>query len=291
MPVELIGVLSTQDRSAVGGDRPRAQPDAVRRLAHAHEDAGFDRVLVPTGPSVPDSHQVAAYAALQTERLGLLIAHQPGLTQPTVAARALATLDRFSDGRVAVLALVGASEHERRRDGDFLPEQDALARDREYLQLLKQAWAAREPVDVDGRFYRVQHYVNHISPLRHHIPLYIGGSGADVAQLAEQEADVHLLPAPPRHAGAGSADTHPAVEHGHGATGVTEGHRHTATGVTVTVTPDTNVQTLLDHVDAGASALVLDGYELDQRIRDLITWVREHAGAGAGERVTDGAGA
>jgi alkanesulfonate monooxygenase SsuD/methylene tetrahydromethanopterin reductase-like flavin-dependent oxidoreductase (luciferase family) len=46
MPVEFIGMISTQDQSET---RPSSGPvidkDYVRRFARAHEDAGFDRVL------------------------------------------------------------------------------------------------------------------------------------------------------------------------------------------------------------------------------------------------------
>jgi alkanesulfonate monooxygenase SsuD/methylene tetrahydromethanopterin reductase-like flavin-dependent oxidoreductase (luciferase family) len=113
MPVEFIGMISTQDQSET---RPSSGPvidkDYVRRFARAHEDAGFDRVLIGYNSSQPDGTQVAAYAAAHTERLGFLVAHRPGFMAPTLAARTFATLDQFTGGR----ALGGAARGNRRAD-------------------------------------------------------------------------------------------------------------------------------------------------------------------------------
>ena len=99
MTVEFVGMIGTQDASETrrahrAADRPRLR----RRFARAHEDAGFDRVLIGYGSATPDGTQVAAYAAAHTERLGLLIAHRPGFVAPTLAARTFATLDQFTGG-------------------------------------------------------------------------------------------------------------------------------------------------------------------------------------------------
>ena len=83
MPVEFIGMIHTNDGSE---SRPQTtpvlDPDFTRRHARAHEDAGFDRVLIGYGSSWPEGTQVAAHVAAHTERLGLLIAHRPGFVFP-----------------------------------------------------------------------------------------------------------------------------------------------------------------------------------------------------------------
>src|ERR1700755_1846046 len=110
MPVELIGLISTKDQSEThdsGG--PLIDRDYVRRFAQAHEDSGFDRVLVGYASGAPDNLQVTAYAAAHTERLGYLVAHRPGVVFPTVAARQFATLDQFSGGGSAHGTLTHAS--------------------------------------------------------------------------------------------------------------------------------------------------------------------------------------
>jgi len=186
-----------------------------------------------------------------------------------VAARALATLDQFSGGRLAVFVPVCAPENERRRDGDFLPQQDVPARDREYLQLLRRTWTAREPIDAEGRFYRFEHYVNNVPPVHGRIPVYVGGEGVDVAQLARQEADVLILPASAGPAGTALADPAPAA-----------GAGRAAFGVTVELSPGAGADVLVDHLRAGATTLILHGYEFDGRLRALLAEVRAQAGAG-----------
>ena len=61
-------------------------PDYTAAFARAHEDGGFDRVVIGYGSGWAEGSQVAAYAAAHTERLGLLVAHRPA----AVLARVLA---------------------------------------------------------------------------------------------------------------------------------------------------------------------------------------------------------
>src|SRR5215472_12965904 len=141
MPVEFIGMISTAHESEIrnsGG--PPVDLAYTRRFARAHEDAGFDRVLIGYSSSQPDGAQVAAYAAAHTERLGFLVAHLPGFVAPTLAARTFATLDQFTGGRIAVHIITGGNDAEQRHDGDFLAKDERYARTDEYLDIVKQAW-------------------------------------------------------------------------------------------------------------------------------------------------------
>src|SRR3712207_2292320 len=111
MSVELIGMISHRHASEI---HPPSGPvfdrDYIRDFARAHEDGGFDRILIGYYSPAPDGFLVAAHAAAQTERLGLLLAHRPGFVAPTVAARKLATLDHLSGGRLALHCITGGSE-------------------------------------------------------------------------------------------------------------------------------------------------------------------------------------
>ena len=164
----------------------------VRRFARAHEDSGFDRVLIGTASVAPEGSQLAAYAAAHTERLSFLVSHRPGFRAPTVAARELATLDHFSGGRAALHIITGGSDAEQRRDGDFLEKDERYARTDEYLQVLRQAWTAEEPFDFEGRYYRVQGYASPVRPLGH-LPLYFGGSSEAAYAVGAKHADVYAL--------------------------------------------------------------------------------------------------
>src|ERR1700712_1177088 len=117
MPIEFIGLISTSHASEIhGGDGPLIDREDVRRFAQAHEESDFDRVLIGYSSSSPDNTQVAAYAAAHTDRLGFLVAHRPGFVFPTVAARTFATLDQFTQGRIAFHTISGGDDTEQPRD-------------------------------------------------------------------------------------------------------------------------------------------------------------------------------
>jgi alkanesulfonate monooxygenase len=193
LTVEFVGMIGTRDvsetRAAAG---PPVDPAYVCRFARAHEEAGFDRVLIGYGSSSPDGTQVAAYAAAHTCTLGLLVAHRPGFVFPTTAARTFATLDQLSGGRVAVHAITGGSDAEQRRDGDHLTKDDRYARTEEYPGILRRAWSSPEPFSHDGRFYRFEDFSLAAQPA-HRIPLYFGGSSAAAYRVGGAVADVFAL--------------------------------------------------------------------------------------------------
>jgi alkanesulfonate monooxygenase len=191
--VEFIGMIGTRHVSEI---RPAGGPvidkDFLRRFALAHEEAGFDRVLIGYGSADPESTQVAAFAAAHTERLGLLIAHRPGFVFPTLAARTFATLDRFSGGRVAVHIISGGNDAEQRSEGDFLDKDERYARTDEYLTVLQRAWRSSEPFDHEGRYYRLRGFAADVRPAGD-IPVYFGGSSPAAHRVGGRHADVHAL--------------------------------------------------------------------------------------------------
>src|SRR5262249_23918999 len=143
---------------------PVIDRDYTRRFARAHEDAGFDRVLIGYASSQPDGAQVAAYAAAHTERIGLPGAHRPRSLPPTRAPRPFATLDQFTGGRIAVHVITGGNDAEQRRDGDYLTKDERYARTDEYLDIIKQAWTAEVPFSYHGEHYRLDDFYSEVRP-------------------------------------------------------------------------------------------------------------------------------
>ena len=197
MTVEFIGAIAHRPGSESSGfasGGPAIDRDFVRRFVRAHEEAGFDRVLVAVMTSMPESTQVAAYAAAHSERLGFLVAHRPGFVFPTLAARTYATLDYFAEGRIALHTITGGVDHEQRRDGDYLSKDERYERTDEYLEILRKAWTATEPFDYDGRFYRLEDYLSEVRPFHSSgIPLYFGGSSEAAYRVGGKHADVYAL--------------------------------------------------------------------------------------------------
>ena len=116
--VEFIGFVGTQYESEVyPAQGPVIDRDYIRAVAQAQEYGGFDRFLVAFHSTSPESQHIAAYAASVTERINLMIAHRPGFTAPTVAARQLATLDHLTGGRAGVHIITGGNDQELKQRG------------------------------------------------------------------------------------------------------------------------------------------------------------------------------
>ena len=194
MTVEFVGMIRTADTSEIRPARgPAVDVDYTRRFAQAHEEAGFDRVLIGYHSWDADGFAVAGHAAAHTERLGFLLAHRPGFVAPTLAARKLATLDQFTGGRLAVHIISGASETEQRKDGDYADKQERYRRTDEYLDVVKRIWSADEPVDHDGEFYRFAGARSDVRPVAGSLPVYFGGSSQDAYRVGGKHADVYAL--------------------------------------------------------------------------------------------------
>ncbi|MET0274430.1 MAG: LLM class flavin-dependent oxidoreductase [Phenylobacterium sp.] len=193
--LEILGLISTQHASETHAARS-AWIDKAYLAAHAkaHEYAGFDRVLIGYNAASPDGFQVAAYAAAQTTKLKFLLAHRPGFTAPTLAARQLATLDQLSDGRLAVHIITGGSDEEQRRDGDFLSKAERYARTDDYITVLRKAWTSDKPFDHEGPYYRVEGAPAAVKTLQQpHLPIFFGGASDEAVEVAGRQADVYAL--------------------------------------------------------------------------------------------------
>ncbi|HCE8236879.1 TPA: LLM class flavin-dependent oxidoreductase, partial [Pseudomonas aeruginosa] len=112
--------------------------------------------------------------------------------QPTVAARALATLDGLSNGRAGVHLVIGSSDADVRRDGDFADKDERYRRAVEYLEVFTRALESRDPFDYHGEFYRLEDAGSGFLPIqRPRPPLSVGGSSAQAQRLAVRFADVY----------------------------------------------------------------------------------------------------
>jgi alkanesulfonate monooxygenase len=193
MTVKFIGYIGFNNESEIHGLRTLRPLDKeyVEAAAIAQEKGGFDRVLVPFGSNSPESQIVAAHAAAITTRLGFLIAHRPGFTQPTLAARQLATLDQLSGGRIAVHIITGGADAEMAKDGDVSNKVERYARTDEYLKILRQEWTAEKPFDHDGDFYRIRQGYAAVKPTN--LPVFFGGSSPEAIDVAGRHADVYAL--------------------------------------------------------------------------------------------------
>jgi len=195
MAVEFIGMIGTQPASEIHPPRgPLIDIDYVRRFAHAHEMAGFDRILIGYFSNGADGFIVTSYAAFVTQKLRFMLAHRPGFVAPTLAARKLATLDQFSGGRLAVHIISGGDDADQAKDGDFQSHDERYARTDEYVDILRRIWTADKPVDHEGKYYRFRRASSDVKPFQKpYPPIYFGGASEAAIAIAGKHADVYAL--------------------------------------------------------------------------------------------------
>ncbi|MFC9076931.1 LLM class flavin-dependent oxidoreductase [Streptomyces sp. NPDC057062] len=195
MPVEFLGIAATNNGSET---TPRSGPafdkEYTFRLARAHEDHGWDRVLFAYGSGSPDPAPAAAYIASRTDRLQILLAHRPNVSYPTFAAKTFATLDQISEGRLTVHFITGGNDHEQGREGDTLTKDERYARTREYIRVVKKIWTTHEPFDHEGGHYRFHDFVSDVFPVQQPRPnVSFGGSSPAAYAAGGAEADIYCL--------------------------------------------------------------------------------------------------
>jgi alkanesulfonate monooxygenase len=195
MPVEFLGIAATNDGSET---TPRSgaafDKEYTLKLARAHEEHGWDRVLFAYGSGSPDPAPAAAYIASRLDRLQLLLAHRPNVSYPTFAAKTFATLDQISEGRLTVHFITGGNDHEQGREGDTLTKDERYGRTREYIRIVKKIWTSHEPFDHEGEHYRFHDFVSDVFPVQQPRPgVSFGGSSPAAYAVGGAEADIYCL--------------------------------------------------------------------------------------------------
>ncbi|MEV6126731.1 LLM class flavin-dependent oxidoreductase [Streptomyces violaceusniger] len=195
MPVEFLGIAATHDGSETTARSAGAfDKEYTLRLARAHEDHGWDRVLFAYGSGSPDPAPAAAYIASRLDRLQILLAHRPNVSYPTFAAKTFATLDQISEGRLTVHFITGGNDHEQGREGDTLTKDQRYARTREYIQIVRKIWTTHEPFDHEGEHYRFHDFVSDVFPAQQPRPdISFGGSSPAAYAAGGAEADIYCL--------------------------------------------------------------------------------------------------
>jgi alkanesulfonate monooxygenase len=195
MPVEFLGIAATSNGSEIQPrDGAAFDREYTLRLARAHEENGWDRVLFAYGSGAPDPNIGAAYIASKTDTLQLLLAHRPNVAYPTFAAKTFATVDQVSGGRATVHFITGGTDHEQQREGDYLSKDERYERTSEYMAIVKQAWTSREPFDHDGRHYKFADFVSDVFPVQQPRPrVSFGGSSPAAYRAGGAEADIYCL--------------------------------------------------------------------------------------------------
>ena len=173
-----------------------ATPETLRHIARRAEELGyaslwtFQRILWPAGRGLGPAHRMVldpvvalAHVAGHTDRirLGTATICAP-FTAPAVLAKAMASLDVVSGGRLTVGLGIGWLPEEYAAAG--VPFERRGARMEEYLRCLDALWT-QDPVEFAGEFYTVPR--SHVGPRpvqRPHPPVLLGGTAAPALRRA-----------------------------------------------------------------------------------------------------------
>jgi alkanesulfonate monooxygenase len=183
-----------------GGDRD-ASIGYLSAIARAAEDFGFTGALTPAGPWCEDAWITTAMVARETDRLAFLLALQPGLISPTLAAQMAATFTKHAPGRLLINVVTGGETSTQLAYGDSLDKAGRYARTDEFLDIVTALWRG-ETVDYAGEYLQVQGATLPTLPVPSP-PLYFGGSSAPAGPVAAKHTDVYLTWGEPLDAVAG----------------------------------------------------------------------------------------
>lgn len=196
MPTEFISLTSPNASTEINPS-PNAgiDPDYLVRYARSLDEHGFNYTLVPYDSSSFDPFTIGATIAAVTKHLKVIIALRPNTLYPTVAAKALATLDQLSSGRAIVHFIAGGSDAEQAKEGDFLSKDERYARLEEYIRILRRAWQSSDPFDWDGKYYQFKQFSNRVRPANSTgtIPVSVGGSSDEAYRIGGALADIFGL--------------------------------------------------------------------------------------------------
>jgi probable F420-dependent oxidoreductase len=177
-----------------------AQADAIVRFAQHAEALGFDSLMADDHVFPPrqwesngretewDVHTILTYLAAKTSKIrlvyGCLVVP---FRQPFTTAKAIASLDVLSGGRVILGVATG---HLKREFATFnIRIEERGKRMDEYLRIMKGLWTTAD-FTFTGAYYSARRLNLNPRPLQHpHPPIWVGGSSMRAVRRAVELGD------------------------------------------------------------------------------------------------------
>ncbi|UGT43347.1 dimethyl sulfone monooxygenase SfnG [Nocardia yamanashiensis] len=174
--------------------------DYNKKLAVLAENNGFEYALTQVrymaSYGAAYQHESTSFSLallLATERLKVIAAVHPGLWQPAVLAKLLATADHLSGGRAAVNVVSGWFKGEFTALGEpWLEHDERYRRSEEFIRVLRKSWT-EDAAEFAGDFYRLRGFDLKPKPIaaqgRPHPEIFQGGNSTAARAMAGRVSD------------------------------------------------------------------------------------------------------
>ncbi|CAK4033671.1 Alkanesulfonate monooxygenase [Lecanosticta acicola] len=174
------------------------------RYARTAERVGFEYALSQirfmAGYGADNQHEPVSFSQallMSTERLKVIAALLPGPWNPAVAAKQIASIDNYSEGRVCVNVVSGWFRAEFASIGQWwLDHAERYRRSKEFIQCLKGIWT-NDKFTFKGDFYQFHDYPLKPKPLnlpgRPYPEIFQGGNSDDAKENAGSVSDYYFM--------------------------------------------------------------------------------------------------
>lgn len=166
--------------------------DHLSAIARAAESVGFQGGLIPSFPNTDDPWVISPLLARETKSFRFMIAFQPGFGNPVHTARASASLQRATNGRLLFNIITGGGGPAQLWWGDSFAHDDRYGRTSEWLDIFRGVWSSSD-FSYDGRFYQLRN--GGLPPVlqgEQFPEIWLSGSSDAALKTASRHADYYL---------------------------------------------------------------------------------------------------
>ncbi|KAG9185936.1 alkanesulfonate monooxygenase [Alternaria panax] len=173
------------------------------QYAKTAESYGFEYALTQirftASYGAENQHESVSFSQAllhNTERIKLIAAILPGPWNPTIAAKQIASIDNYTNGRIAVNIVSGWNKSEFTAVGQWwLEHAERYRRSNEFIRALKGIWTADdEGFTFGGDFYQFRNYKLAPKPLQKpHPEIFQGGNSDDARNNGAEVSDWYFM--------------------------------------------------------------------------------------------------
>ncbi|TGO21779.1 hypothetical protein BPAE_0201g00170 [Botrytis paeoniae] len=174
------------------------------RYAQTAEEVGFEYALTQirfmAGYGADNQHESVSFSQAllhNTKKLNVIAALLPGPWNPAVAAKQIASIDHYTNGRISVNIVSGWFKQEFTSIGQWwLEHAERYRRSREFIECLKGIWTSPK-FSYKGDFYQFHDYPLSPKPLnlpgRPHPLIFQGGNSIDARENGASVSDYYFM--------------------------------------------------------------------------------------------------